>query len=299
MIRKTVSSLLILATFLGVSACLRKTDIPKESATPVSSSTPQPATVTPTLPPLAAKVNDGYILLIDYQAELGRLKEAEGQIGKALNDAERRQMVLDELIGQEILVQEATRNGFVLDEQGLDEQIAKLRETAGGAEAFTTWMQANGYDDESFRRLYWKATAAAWQREKILAELPDAVEQVHARQILVFTQDLANKIFGQLQAGADFATLAFNYDPVTGGDLGWFPRGYLTQPDIEAAVFALQPGEYSQVIQTSFGYHLVQVVERDTARRLDADARQALQHEALQNWIQGKKEQSKIEVLTP
>ncbi|NPV77498.1 MAG: hypothetical protein HPY59_14145 [Anaerolineae bacterium] len=298
MIRKEILSILILAIFLAVAACSKGAESPDPSATPLASPTPPP-TVTPTLPPLAAKVNDGYVLLADYQAELGRLKAAEEQLGESLSDEERRQKALDELIGQEILAQEAERNGFVLDAQGLDERITKLREAAGGAEAFTTWMQANGYDEESFRRLYWKAAAAAWQREKILAGLPEAVEQVHARQILVFSQDLANKIYGQLQAGADFATLAFEYDPVTGGDLGWFPRGYLTQVDVETAVFALQPGEYSQVIQTSFGYHLVQVIERDAARKLDADARQALQHKALQGWMQEKKEQSTIEILAP
>ncbi len=44
----------------------------------------------------------------------------------------------------------------------------------------------------------------------------------------------------QLQAGADFATLAYRYDPLTGGDLGWFPRGVLTQPAVEEAAFSLQ-----------------------------------------------------------
>lgn len=284
---------------LGIVACSKGTEAPEGSATPLSSPTLAPVTVTPTLPPLAAKVNDGYILLSDYQAELGRLKAAENQLGDVSSDEERSQKVLGELIGQEILVQEATRNGFVLDAQGLDERIAKLSEAAGGTEALKNWMQSNGYDEESFRRLYWKASAAAWQRQKILAELPEMVEQVHARQILVFSPALADKIYGQLQAGADFATLAFEYDPVTGGDLGWFPSGYLTQADVEAAAFALQPGEHSQVIQTSFGYHLVQVIERDTARKLDADARQVLQHEALQRWMQEKKEQSTIKVLVP
>jgi peptidyl-prolyl cis-trans isomerase C len=299
MIRKLITLLLSIIFILLLTACSGSTQTLTESTALQETPTiPQP-TLTPTLPPLAAKINDGYVLLSDYQAEMQRLQAAEEQTGITLSEEERRQKVMDELVGQEILVQEALKNGFVLDDQALDQRIRQLKEQSGGEEPFNTWMKTNGYDDESLRRSLWKAMAAAYQRDKILAGLPDAVEQVHARQILVFSEELAGKIHGQLEAGADFATLAKEYDPVTGGDLGWFPRGYLTQPDLETAAFDLEPGAYSAIIKTSFGYHILQVIERDPGRRLDSDAKQAFQHKALETWMQAAIGKNEIEELAP
>lgn len=141
--------------------------------------------------------------------------------------------------------------------------------------------------------------AAVWQRDQIVASVPEVAEQVHARQILVVDEALANQILGQIQAGASFDTLAFQYDPLTGGDLGWFPRGYLTQPAVEEAAFALQAGEISPLIHTDFGYHILKVIERDDAHPLAADARQALQRLALSDWIDQQKAKSTIEIYLP
>jgi len=256
-------------------------------------------TVTPTQPPLAARVNEGYILLSDYQAELQRLKAAEVQSGIPLTDEERSKKVMEELIGQELLAQEAIKNGFILEEPGLEEKIQRLKDQAGGDDALSVWINNNGYDEESLKRALWKATAAAFERDRILAALPNTVEQVHARQILVFSQESADNLHTQLDAGADFATLAKQVDPLTGGDLGWFPKGYLTQPDLEAAAFSLDPGTYSDVIQTPIGFHILQVIEKDTARKLDPDAGQVLQRVALKNWIQEAVKNSTIEILYP
>lgn len=299
MIRKTPAALLSIFLISLLTACSGSTSTPTETAALQATPTiPQP-TVTATLPPLAARVNDGYILLSDYQAELQRLQAAEEQTGISLSEDERRRKAMDELVGQEILAQQAVKNGFVLDDEGLDERLQGLKEQSGGEEAFKTWMNENGYDDESLRRALWKAMAAAYQRDKILDSLPETVEQVHARQILVFSEELANRIYSQLESGADFATLAKQYDEVTGGELGWFPRGYLTQPDLETAAFELEPGAHSAVIQTSFGYHILQVIERDAARKLEPDARQTFQHRALETWIQDEMAKSKIEELVP
>jgi len=122
---------------------------------------------------------------------------------------------------------------------------------------------------------------------------------VHARQIRVSTEQTANYVIAQLAGGVDFATLAYQYDPLTGGDLGWFPRGYLTQPVIEEAAFALQVGEYSGVIKTELGYHIVYVIERDAAHPLSDDARNVLQHLALENWVKEQRTAAVIEILVP
>jgi peptidyl-prolyl cis-trans isomerase C len=85
----------------------------------------------------------------------------------------------------------------------------------------------------------------------------------------------ANDAVTSLQSGADFMELAATYDPTSKGDLGWFPRGYLDQPAIDEAVFALQPGQYSQVVETDIGYHILYVAERDPYHSLQPDALRA------------------------
>ncbi len=74
------------------------------------------------------------------------------------------------------------------------------------------------------------------------------------------------KIKAQIETGKDFGELAgtFSDDPGSakqGGDLGWVKRGELV-PEFEAAVFTLNPMEYSPIVQTEYGYHLIQLIER-------------------------------------
>ncbi|GAA0588127.1 peptidylprolyl isomerase [Caenispirillum bisanense] len=65
----------------------------------------------------------------------------------------------------------------------------------------------------------------------------------------------------QIDGGASFAELAQKHSDCPsgqeGGDLGFFPRGAMV-PEFEKAAFAMEPGETSGVVETSFGYHLIQ-----------------------------------------
>jgi peptidyl-prolyl cis-trans isomerase C len=135
-------------------------------------------------------------------------------------------------------------------------------------------------------------------RDKIIAEVPSTAEQVHVQQILLYNQDTAQSFLTQLNGGANFDELALRADPSTRGDLGWIPRGYLLEPKIEEAAFALQVGGHSDVIATDVGFHIVRILERDPARLLSPDAFLALQEVALKNWIDQQRQQSSI-VLAP
>ncbi len=86
-----------------------------------------------------------------------------------------------------------------------------------------------------------------------------------ASHILVKTDDEAQAIRSQLSNGADFAKLAreksIDSTAVRGGDLGFFQKGQLI-PEFEAVAFRLSPGETSDVFQTQFGYHIIQLTDR-------------------------------------
>jgi peptidyl-prolyl cis-trans isomerase C len=244
---------------------------------------------------LAATINGETISLAEYQAELKRYQAAVGM--ELATDDEQR--VLNELIDQLLLAQGAAQAGYLADNQAVQERIRGLATRLGGEQALIDWMAANGYDETSFRQSLARSMAAAWMRDQIAAGVPQAVEQVHARQILLYNSEGADRVLAQLRSGTDFADLVAQYDPSAGGDLGWFPRGYLLDPKLDEAAFSLQPGEFSDVIQTAAGYHILQVVEREPGYPLEPEARLALQRRALADWLAGRRSQSQIQVLVP
>jgi peptidyl-prolyl cis-trans isomerase C len=132
----------------------------------------------------------------------------------------------------------------------------------------------------------------------IIDAVPTSAEQIHARQILVQDEANAAQAYALLQSGSDFEKLAFEYDYNLGGDLGWFPRGMLTQPNVEDAVFALQPGAYTEIIKSAIGYHIVYVIER-ADHPLSVESRRMLQEQALQAWLDAARSASTIEILVP
>jgi peptidyl-prolyl cis-trans isomerase C len=166
--------------------------------------------------------------------------------------------------------------------------------TAGGEEQFNEWLRTNHYADESFLRLFKIEIEAAWMRDRIVGEVPKRSEQIRARQILVQSKSLADEIYQRLEAGSDFATIAWTYDPLTGGELSWFPRNYLVLKNVEEAVFNLQPGQYTPVIETPYGYQIVMVMERELDRPLTQDALLTHQRIALSNWVQDQKAKSDL-----
>ena len=161
------------------------------------------------------------------------------------------------------------------------------------------WILDQGYTPELFRQALTRSLLAAWMRDQITADVPLESEQILARQILVYTKAEADEVYAQLEAGNDFGNLALQYNPLTGGNLLWFPRGYLPDNKLEEAVFSLQPGEYSPVIETLAGFHIVEVLERETNRPLDADALQVIKTKALQKWLEQHRNESDIQILAP
>jgi len=259
------------------------------------------ATASPTPVPLAASVNGEGITLEEFQAELGRYQSALKSGTNLATDQsdEATQVVLNDLIDQTLLAQSAFEKGYILDDTAFQARLDQLANQAGGNPALEKWMTDNGYTQESFQKALRNSLAAAWMRDQIISEVPETADQIHARQILLYNSDQANNALAQLQSGQDFTTLAKKYDPVTGGELGWFPRGYLTEKALEDAAFSLEPGQYSPVIQTPLGFHILLVIERDPSRSLEPNARLVLQEKALSNWLQQRRAQSEIKTFLP
>ena len=271
------------------------------SLTPAAEATLTTApTATSTPEPLAARVNADGIRLADYQAELAQVQEAHQALGTTSSPEEQSELAMNNLIDTLLLAQGAAENGFNPSEAELQAAVDELAQQVGGPQALQDWAARRGYGETGFRDVLARQMAAAWQRDQIAAAVPAEAEQVRARQILTIDADVAQRALQYVTIpGTNFAAYAYQYDLQTGGDLGWFPRGYLTQTAVEEAAFALQPGEISTVIESEVGYHIVQVIAHEDARAISPDARRVLQHKALQSWLESRREAAQIEILLP
>lgn len=230
--------------------------------------------------------------------------------------------VLEELIENELIKQEVIRRGGTVTPADIDAQIrlqyqptpeptaaitdtASLTSTVEAPPAPTaTAIPENAWQTNLAETLATYAISEAdfrkytiepsvW-RSKLTAMLgetvPTTAEQVHARHILVATEDEAKGILDILKQGSStFEELAAASSTDTqtaekGGDLGWFTRGTMT-PEFEAAAFALAPGQISEPISTTYGYHIIQVEEKDANRPLSADQIETAKSTAFNNWL--------------
>jgi parvulin-like peptidyl-prolyl isomerase len=243
---------------------------------------------------VALIVNGEGITVVEFNAEVQRYLTSQEALGKTVSFEEATGTVQADLTAQLLLAQAARANGFSLAEADLEARIAALAAQSGGEAGLSAWQAAHGYTEPAFRAALRRAAESAWMRDKILAEVPSTAEQVHVQQILLYNQDTAQSFLMQLNGGADFDELALRADPLTHGDLGWVPRGYLLEPKIEEAAFALSVGGHSDVIATEAGFHIVRILARDPQRPLSPDASLALEELALKAWIDGQRQQASI-----
>ena len=288
---------------------------PRPTNTAVEKVTPPAATATIAKPsptptserPLAALVNGQSIFLADYQEETGRFEAAMAGQGFDLDSedgratlAQMRRQVLDSMIEQVLIEQAAAQEGVTISEEELEAVIQQSIAEGGGQASFEEWLLASDLTYEEFQEELRFQLLALAIFERITGSVPTTAEQVHARHILVQAEEEAQTILTRLQAGEDFADLARerSLDENTkeaGGDLGFFHRGQLISPELEEAALALQPGQISGVVQSQFGYHIVQVLEKAPDRPLPPELLNSLKEQAFAGWMQEQWEGATIE----
>lgn len=272
-------------------------------ATPVSSETDSSlggtAQVAPTQASFVVTVNGEGISSEIFPVHLAQYRAAQTQAGTLLATENVETVILDDLINRLLLAQGARAAGFSIDDATIEERLSTVIQQAGGQAALEEWMAQQGYTPESFRAELALEIEAGWMRNEITTVVPQTAEQVLARQILFSDAFQAERVLQQLQDGSPFDNAVQANDPQRLGTLGWFPRGYLLQPQIEEAAFALQPGEFSGVVETELGFHIIEVLERSPDRDLTPQARLALQMKALTDWLAAQRAQSAIEIFLP
>ena len=141
------------------------------------------------------------------------------------------------------------------------------------------------------------------------AKTAPQTEEVHARHILVASEQEAKDIIDQLKKGADFATLAKDKttDPSgksNGGDLGYFTKQDMV-PEFANAAFAMKPGDFSQTpVHTQFGWHVIKVEDKragkaGTYEQVAPEIAQQMTQQIVTAKLQELRGSAKIEVFGP
>lgn len=131
------------------------------------------------------------------------------------------------------------------------------------------------------------------------------VDEVTASHILVNEEKTAQEILTKLEAGEKFEDLAGEYGTDgtkdTGGSLGTFGRGRMVK-EFEDAVFALQPGEISDIVETEFGYHIIMVTDKNQGTKTYEESRESIVSNLVSQEVKKKiydlKDSTEIEYLT-
>jgi peptidyl-prolyl cis-trans isomerase C len=287
------------------------------------------------MPEVVAKVDDTEITKAELVA---RAESIQGQLpaGTGRDSLDFYRRVLDDLIASELLYRSSVAKGFVPTEAEVDAQLAAIRSQFPDEAQFDQALAAQGLNTEKLREMTTRSLgvqAMISEGIEVTAEQKQAYyqqnlermkapEQVRLSHILVSAdenatpaqRDEAKKktedIRARVMAGEDFATLARENsdDPgskANGGELPWVGRGD-TVPPFEAAAFALSPGEISEVVETTYGYHVIKLVERKESRvvtfeQAEPRIEQVLRDQAIQKRlgteIEALKAAAKIEVF--
>lgn len=274
---------------VACSAPAGPTTPPPDAATAAATVAVSPS---PTTEPLALMVNGEGIPKRVFEAELARLQDAQAAAGLSADLQAQTAQVAEYLIAQTLLAQGAREAGLEVSPDELDARLDALR-TALQPDGLEAWMTANHYTLDLLRDDLERDLLAAAMRDKILANVPAQVEQVHVFQILLYNEEDAQAALARLDSGADFLELAAAYDPQTGGDLGWLPAGALFSPAAEAAVWMLEEGTYSQVVESPSGFHIFYLAGRET-RPLVGDMRLLVAQRYLENWLAEKRAAAEV-----
>jgi peptidyl-prolyl cis-trans isomerase C len=191
--------------------------------------------------------------------------------------------------------------------------VVSAGKSAGLLEEADVQMRLDAARDQVISQVYIERQLTERVTDEVLQERYQemvgelAVErEVHARHILLETEEEAKEVIGELDGGADFATLAQERSTgpsgPQGGDLGFFAKGQMVAPFAEAA-FALEPGSYTkEPVQTQFGFHVILVEEaRDQEQpsfaEMEPQIREQLTGAGLEEVLSELREGAEIEIL--
>jgi peptidyl-prolyl cis-trans isomerase C len=214
-----------------------------------------------------------------------------------------KKQTLEHVVDEYLIDRALEQANITVTDAEVEEAFNDFKSRFPSEEFFAMFMEQNGLDDKEIRENLTKDVAlqqiiskkhnmdvsdedvqAFYAEHKERFKQP---EEVHARHILVKLEEGADEaaiasakeraeaLLKEAKApGADFEELARTKSEgpsaPRGGDLGFFPRDRMV-PEFSQAAFAMKPGQISDVVRTSFGFHIIQVVDKREAKDLSFD----------------------------
>lgn len=231
---------------------------------------------------------------------------------------------LDQMVSEKIIEAELKKQNITVSDEDTQKELQGMIAQYGGQEQFNALLANYGYSMEDFTKnivtnlklkklLQSRITIteadmrAYFEQNK---ETFSVEEQVKASHILVDSEAKAKEVKGKLTAGGDFAALAKEYSIDTGsapngGELGLFPRNTMVK-EFEDVAFSLAPGTISEPVKTKYGYHIIKVEEKITAKpavyeenaeKIKATLFEEKLPDAYNTWMEEKLSEYKIEKL--
>lgn len=291
-----------------------------------------------------ARVNGQHVYEADLNLALTRQEQSlmsGGEEPDPAKEAEYRERALQATIENELLFQEAKRRGYGTEAQEVEEQLRSIGAQFPAPQMFDEALTQMGLTREDLRRDLERAQSVQKMIEESIEpeisvspeearayyddnpELFTDPERVRASHILIMVgpeapesdKAKARQSLEDLRArvlrGGSFAELAraHSEDPSAGngGDLGYFARGQ-TVASFEQAAFALEVGEISDVVVTPYGFHLIQLTDRQVAtpvsyerveESLSGFLRQRKTNEAIAELAKQLREKAKVKIFKP
>jgi peptidyl-prolyl cis-trans isomerase C len=295
------------------------------------------------LPAVVAKINGVEIKKAELVNEALQFRQQLAQmrgIQAPLSEAVYRE-ALNSIIARTLLQQEAQEQKVTVSDAEVEEQIAAIRRRFPDAAGFQQALAAQGLTEAALRQQMKREGAVQkLVMTKVLGNLTVSdqaakefydknqaqmkrPERVHLRHILVKAASTAQaaekakararaeELLKRVQNGEDFAKVASeaSEDAGTkprGGDLSWIVRGQ-TDPSLEKAAFGLtKPNEMTGVVESPYGYHIIQLVEREGSGvvpfeeakpKIAEFLRQRLSQQKLQVHVQELRAKGKVETF--
>ncbi|MFC1498210.1 peptidylprolyl isomerase [Verrucomicrobiota bacterium] len=243
---------------------------------------------------MTIKINGEEIPEQAIEYELGRLIKfysghmSAEQIRKQMDAL--KEKACDQAVGAKLLINEANKLDITVPASDLDEKINEMVKNSGSEEMFDQLLQSQNMTRQMVRDSLTRGRQVDMLIEKIIEGASDPTEEeikahfeahkkeykkpdrVQAQHILIRTEsgNEENKataksklleIKSKIEEGADFADMAASHSDCpsgkkAGGSLGWFSRGMMV-PEFDKAVFSLETNTLSDIVESSFGYHLI------------------------------------------
>ncbi len=199
-----------------------------------------------------------------------------------------KQDVLDKMIVNLLIFQEAAKNEITLTQEELDEIMAEFKSDFEDTEyqeflamydmteeTFVNYIKTQEIENRFYAFFTESLNTSVDELQTHFDEKKNQFIQVGASHILVYSIEEAQEVLDLIQEGYEFAELAMEYSEdfnsaIMGGDLGYFGKGDMVG-EFEEAAFSLQAGEISEIITSDFGFHIIYVYDVKDTFELNED----------------------------